>query len=88
VKNTIKILEAESPTRIAHEKGDEEAWICVCGNTPGDHGFYPCDSDGNEMEPVIGSDWENLYVCAQCGRSIDMDTLEIKGQNLNPRFLY
>jgi hypothetical protein len=73
--------------RIRHEKGNEEAWICTCGNRPIDAGFYTCDQEGNEMEPVIGSDWENLYVCAQCGRIINMDTLEVVGQNLNPRFL-
>lgn len=88
MKNTNTILEAESPSRITHEEGNEEAWVCVCGNTPCDAGFYPCDSNGNEMEPLIGSDWENLYVCAGCGRIINMDTLEIVGQNLKPKFLY
>ena len=88
MKNTNTILETESTLRMGHEEGNEEAWVCVCGNTPCDDGFYPCDGDGNEMEPSIGSDWENLYVCASCGRIINMDTLEIVGQNLKPKFLY
>jgi hypothetical protein len=73
--------------RISHEEGDEDAWVCVCGNTPSGDGFYPCDKKGNEMEPLIGSDWENLYVCAGCGRMINLETLEVVGQNPNPTFL-
>jgi len=68
--------------RITHEAGNDEAWICICGNTPSEDGFYPCDSKGKEMEPVIG--WEELYVCAKCGAIIDQKTLEIVGQNPNP----
>jgi len=49
--------------KITHERGDTEAWICVCGNTPSGAGFYPCDANGNEMEPTIGSGWTGLYVC-------------------------
>lgn len=88
MKNIKTISKGESLCRITHEEGNEEAWVCVCGNTPCGDGFYPCDRDGNEMEPVIGSDWENLYVCAGCGRIINMETLEIVGQNLKPKFLY
>lgn len=45
--------------KISHAPGDEEAWICLCENRPADNGFYPCDKEGNEMEPVKG--WEDLY---------------------------
>jgi len=64
---------------ITHEAGNDEGWICLCGNTPVGQGFYPCDKDGKEMEPVSG--WENLYVCDRCGRIIRQDTLEVVAQN-------
>jgi hypothetical protein len=63
---------------IAHEAGNDEAWICVCGNRPDSNGFQPCDEEGNEVEPVSG--WKNLYVCERCGRIVRQDTLEVVGQ--------
>jgi hypothetical protein len=42
---------------ITFEGDDEHCWICVCGNTPDQDGFYPCDATGEEMEPLIGSDF-------------------------------
>ena len=77
----------EAKEHITHEPGNEEAWICICRNTPSDVGFYACDEKGNEMEPSIGSDWDGLYVCADCGRIIKQDTLEVVGVNPNPKFL-
>lgn len=64
-------------TFITHEEGSEDAWVCICGNRPRDDGFFPCDKDGNEMEPVEG--WEGLYVCDRCGRVINQDSLEVVG---------
>lgn len=72
---------------ITHEPGNDEAWICICRNTPVDGGFYPCDEKGNEMEPTISGGWTDLYVCAACGRIIKQDTLEVVGINPNPKFL-
>lgn len=66
---------AQVRERIKTEPGVEDGWICVCGNTPADHGFYPCDPNGNEMEPLLDSDWTNLYVCSKCGRIINQSTL-------------
>jgi hypothetical protein len=71
--------------KISHAPGEEEAWICLCGNRPADDGFYPCDKEGNEMEPVKG--WEDLYVCASCGRIIQQTTLEVVGRNPQPILL-
>ncbi len=70
-----------APTKelITHEEGDPEAWICICGNKPAGEGFYPCDKLGNKVDPV--GDWGTLYVCDQCGRIIDSDTLEVVGSN-------
>lgn len=73
--------------RIGHEGGEPGAWICSCGNTPAGSGFYPCDREGNDMEPAIGSDWGGLYVCAICGRIIQAETGEVVGQNPDPAFL-
>lgn len=72
---------------ITHEPNNEEAWICICGNRPADDGFFPCDKNGNEMEPLIGSDWKDLYVCANCGRIINQYTLEVLGQNATFKLL-
>ena len=66
---------------ITHEGGDKDAWVCVCGNTPTSYGFFPCDKEGNEMEPIKG--WKGLYVCGRCGRIIRQGSLAIVGQNLN-----
>lgn len=38
---------------------------CKCGNTADSDGFYPCDSDGLDVEPV--GDWDGLYSCGRCG---------------------
>jgi hypothetical protein len=70
---------------ISHEKGNNEAWICICGNTPPEDGFYPCNEKGNEMEPVAG--WNGLYVCFRCGRMIDQDSLRVVGRNPQPKLL-
>jgi hypothetical protein len=61
--------------RITHETGNDEAWICVCGNMPVADGFYPCDREGTKIEPTAG--WNGLYVCARCGRIIDQSSLEV-----------
>jgi hypothetical protein len=72
---------------ITHEAGSYDAWICICGNTPDSDGFYTCDEAGDEIEPTADSDWNGLYVCANCGRIIDQETLEIVGQNPHPKLL-
>jgi hypothetical protein len=69
---------------ITYEDGDEDNWVCICGNTPSDGGFDICDKQGNVIEPLIGSDWDNLYRCAVCGRIIDQRNHEVVGINLNP----
>lgn len=62
---------------IQHEDGNEEAWICKCGNTPINDGFYPINEDGAEVEPTP-EDWTtNEYFCGRCGRVIDADTRRI-----------
>lgn len=66
--------------KIVCENGVSDAWLCICKNTPSGDGFYPCDSHGNELEPVIGGAWdEKSYACHKCGRIIDQATLEVTG---------
>ena len=78
---------SHEPERIVTEAGDPDAWICLCGNYPCGGGFYPCDAQGNEMEPGAQSDWNGLYVCADCGRIIEMHTLAVVGINPEPIWL-
>jgi hypothetical protein len=73
----------ETVEKITHEAGNPEAWKCICGNTPDSGGFYPCDAQGNEMEPVKG--WKELYVCDDCGRIIHQDTLEVVGRRVKSK---
>jgi hypothetical protein len=62
---------------IKHEAGDHDAWVCLCGNTPSDDGFYPIDEGNHEVEPTP-EEWKtNQYFCNRCGRVIDPDTLEV-----------
>lgn len=69
--------------RIVHERGDPDAWICVCGNTPAGGGFYTCDESGNEVEPTEEAWTTGCYVCAECGRIIDQDSREVVGRNVD-----
>lgn len=52
---------------ITLDKFDNAEFECECGNNSFDDGFYPCDENGEEMEPTIGSGWDKTYVCATCG---------------------
>ena len=71
----------ETKEKIKHEANNDEAWICICKNTPSDSGFYPCNDEGNEIEPTKRSGWSGLYVCGDCGRIIESETLEVVGSN-------
>jgi hypothetical protein len=76
-KHMVQLAPNTEPEHITHEQDAEEAWVCICGNTPSEDGFYPSDKDGNQIEPVEG--WEGLYVCDRCGRIIDQKSLEVIG---------
>ena len=65
---------------ITRDLRNEDAWKCICGNTPSDDGFYPCDKKGKQIEPTKESGWTNLYVCDSCGRIINQNNLEVVGQ--------
>ncbi|MBA3830160.1 MAG: hypothetical protein H0X33_14570 [Taibaiella sp.] len=67
--------------KIHYESSNKDAWVCICGNTPSGDGFYPCDYEGNEIEPGKSANWGGLYVCGKCGRIINQDSLEVIGRN-------
>ncbi|MEO5644449.1 MAG: hypothetical protein ABIQ40_01995 [Bacteroidia bacterium] len=71
----------EPREKIKHQANNDEALICICKNTTSESGFYPCNEEGNEIEPTKASGWNGLYVCADCGRIIDSETLEVVGEN-------
>ena len=56
-----------------------DEWDCTCGNNAFVSGFFPCNEQGIEIEPTIENGWTNLFVCADCGRIINQDTLEVVG---------
>jgi hypothetical protein len=78
----LRLMPMSQDELITHEDGNDEAWICLCGNRPSAEGFYPCDEKGNEMEPVNG--WKGLYVCSRCGRIIEQDSLRVVGRRRHP----
>jgi hypothetical protein len=62
---------------VYHEPGYEAEWICICGNTASDDGFYAIDEGNHEVEPTE-EDWKtNQYVCGDCGRVIDNATRRV-----------
>ncbi len=66
--------------KISHEDHDDTAWVCLCGNTPDSDGFATCNANGDEVEPTIGSGWDDLYVCNRCGRIVDQKDLSVVGR--------
>jgi hypothetical protein len=71
----------EEQENISLENGDVDVWICICGNMPSDDGFYPCNSQGNHVEPTEKLWTTDLYVCDRCGRMINSITLAVEGRN-------
>jgi len=52
-------------------------WTCLCGNVASEDGFFPCDADGNVVEPSWQEWTTNLYRCDRCLRKINQATGEI-----------
>ena len=66
--------------RIRKEPGDDIECVPSCNNNPAMDGFYPCLWNGEEVEPYAEGPWKGrLYVCARCGRIIDVETLQVIG---------
>jgi hypothetical protein len=60
-------------------KPDKYAWICLCGNTPMEEGFYPCDKAGRRLEPADTAQPDDYRACDRCGRIIEPLTEEVVG---------
>lgn len=61
--------------------GDQNWFICPCGNEPHTDGFFSCNSDGHITVGLVGGDWDEIhYVCGLCSNIINMHTLEIVGK--------
>jgi len=76
METTHEKIRLESPDP---DYGD--SWICLCDNTPDRSGFLPCDVYGRQVEPTLEGPWGGkLYVCLECGRIIDQDTLVVEGK--------
>ena len=71
------------PSPILRIGGELDEWICICGNTPLTHGFYPCDAQGDYVEPTPEAWTANWYVCDQCGRIIEQGTRAVIGYRVN-----
>jgi hypothetical protein len=64
-------------------KAKEGDFLCLCGNTASDEGFFPCNSEGEEVEPSL-EDWTtDCYVCDRCGRIIRQSDLRVVGVRFN-----
>ena len=59
-----------------------EAWHCLCGNTASAAGFFPCDRQGNPVEPTPKEWTTDCYVCDQCGRIIQQVNRQVVGQRV------
>jgi len=66
---------------------DRDAWMCICGNYPSSDGFYPCDKNGDEVNPTPEEWAAGLYVCGRCGRIINPSSLEVVGRATQPKLL-
>ena len=54
-----------------------DAWVCICGNKPHLLGFYPCDAEGDALEPDGSA--SDLVYCDQCRRIIAQMTGTVIG---------
>jgi hypothetical protein len=73
-----------SPEKVAAD--DYRSLMCVCGNIPESAGFTACDGQGNQIEPGRYNGWASLYICDNCGRIINENTLEVIGFNPQARY--
>ena len=56
-----------------------EDWECLCGNTPMQDGFFPCNTQGELVEPTPEEWVTNYYVCDRCGRIIEQRSRAVVG---------
>jgi len=63
---------------------DEGAWRCLCGNQPITEGFFPCNEQGEQVEPTPEAWTTDCYVCDRCGRIIRQSDRQVVGQRMAP----
>jgi hypothetical protein len=68
-------------------KSVDDWWTCICGNQPDREGFFPCNAEGDQVEPTPAEWKKPLYVCASCGRIINQKTLDVIGRNPSSQLL-
>ena len=59
-------------------EGSDE-WLCLCGNTALDEGFFPCDAQGEVVEPTAEEWTTDCSVCERCGRIIRQSDRQVMG---------
>lgn len=75
MKNMIK-GKKKRREKITLEDGQEDCWICICGNTSHRAGFYTCSKTGHLVGEFNDKKWRGIYYkCDDCGRIIDCNTL-------------
>jgi hypothetical protein len=60
----------------------DDAWRCLCGNTPDADGFIPIQKD-REVEPTPTQWTSGEYCCLRCGRVIDHTNRQVT-RHLDP----
>ncbi len=60
-------------------------WVCLCGNRPDYEGFFPCNEDGEPVEPTPAEWTTDCYVCDRCQRIINRYTGEVQAGR-GPRY--
>jgi hypothetical protein len=70
---------------IKTEANNPDNLICTCGNDPTQEGFYPCDSEGEIVNPSPKEWTSNCYVCDRCGRIIHSESLKVVGVRFENR---
>jgi hypothetical protein len=76
--NTLNNHQPQPKFTVIH-KDEFDALECLCGNRPERKGFYPCNSEGEMVEPTLEEWTTHWYVCDECGRIIDYDTSRVVG---------
>ena len=64
-------------TEYVTNPNSPDEWRCPCGNTVDGSGFENCLIDGTVVLPDLGSDWDGLYRCADCGRIIALECVNL-----------
>jgi hypothetical protein len=62
--------------KISGIPNNQNSWVCSCGKTEQQSGFYPVNGYAQAELPGRTSRW---VACASCGRIIEVSTLRVVG---------